>query len=70
MRPEGPPSEGKTVAHEPAIHIAQPSGTRNTSRRCEWLSASATYVRTGLAELVTEATGLDTKLAAPGGITT
>jgi hypothetical protein len=57
------------VAYEPAIHITQSFGPRNTSRRFEWLSASATCVRTRLADHATEATGLDIKLAAPGGIT-
>ena len=57
------------MVHETAIHIAQSFGPSNTSRRYEWLSTSATCVRTGLAELGTEATGLDIKLAAPGGIT-
>lgn len=50
------------MAYEPAIHKAQSFDPRNTSSRCEWLSASATYVRNVLAEL-------DIKLAAPGGIT-
>ena len=58
------------MAHEPAIHITQSFDPRNTSRRYEWLNAFATCVRTGLANLVAEAMGLDSKLAAPGGITT
>ncbi|MGI9610412.1 MAG: hypothetical protein ACR2NL_08960 [Acidimicrobiia bacterium] len=57
------------MAYESEIHITQSFGPRNTSRRYEWLSASTTCVRTGLAELGTEAIGLDIKLAAPGGIT-
>ena len=39
------------MAPEPAIHIAQSFDPRNTSRPSDWLIASATCIRTGLAEL-------------------
>ena len=47
--PEGKETD---VAHEARIHIAELQGTRNTSRRCAWLSAPGHIVRSsGMAEL-------------------
>jgi hypothetical protein len=67
-----PPDKGKTVAPEPAIHIAQSFDPRNTSRRCDWLNAFATCFGNGVAELDANDTAKNIyeTLAAQGGSTT
>lgn len=56
------------MAYQARIHIAELQGTRNTSRRCAWLSASGHPVRTaGMAIPASMEAGLDSKQAALGG---